>query len=608
VISHMHDRNIFRSAHPNVQGNENLRTPQREGFAAIKRHFSARAGEPDEVGIILPVGVGKSALIALTPFATGAERVLIVAPGLQIAKQLKQLFDPASQNNIYTALHILDDPSGVEVSDISGSNTNLSDLREANVVVANIQQLQRKDNPWLATLPNNFFDLLINDEAHHNVAVSWDNLRRKFSKANVVNFSATPDRADGQRMAGEIIYTFTIFRATQEHYIKRLSAVVLNPRTLRYVRRSAGREVVVDLEEVKRLGQVDADFRRSIVSSAESLATIVDASIRELEQLRQSTNNYRHKIIASALNIEHCIQITEAYRARGVRCEYIHSKRDSKINEKILRQLHDDSLDAIVQVRMLGEGFDHPYLSVAAVLSIFANLSPFVQFVGRIMRTVHEQPWDANNVGTVVFHAGANVASLWTDFQDYSEADQDFFDQLLPVRDIFVEEEQAEIRLTPRPRPEYEAPIYITAQEDIGLDAIPLLANDPDAQEAIALLASKGITVDEFREALTMLKPVPVTKQRRRRAARVALDSRIKTVAAQILASHELNAEGHELDRQHRGRSNFVVVKALLDRECNKLVDRPAGSRNQMSQAELDDIVARLDQIRKDVERRLFSG
>ena len=33
---------------------------------------------------------------------------------------------------------------------------------------------------------------------------------------------------------------------------------------------------------------------------------------------------------------------------------------------------------------MLGEGFDHPYLSVASVFSIFASLAPFVQFVGRI--------------------------------------------------------------------------------------------------------------------------------------------------------------------------------------------------------------------------------
>ena len=43
----------------------------------------------------------------------------------------------------------------------------------------------------------------------------------------------------------------------------------------------------------------------------------------------------------------------------------------------------------IVQVRKLGEGFDHRFLAVAAVFSIFSNLSPFVQFVGRIMRVIN---------------------------------------------------------------------------------------------------------------------------------------------------------------------------------------------------------------------------
>lgn len=65
----------------------------------------------------------------------------------------------------------------------------------------------------------------------------------------------------------------------------------------------------------------------------------------------------------------------------------------------------------------LAKGFDHRFLSVAAVLSVFSNLSPFVQFVGRIMRVVKQgAPEDALNQGVVVFHAGANMANQWSDF------------------------------------------------------------------------------------------------------------------------------------------------------------------------------------------------
>ena len=71
-----------------------------------------------------------------------------------------------------------------------------------------------------------------------------------------------------------------------------------------------------------------------------------------------------------------------------MRLTSIRAKRQA--NERVFEQLENHELDAIVQARMLGEGFDHPYLAVAMVGSIFANLSPFVQFVGRIMRSIEQ--------------------------------------------------------------------------------------------------------------------------------------------------------------------------------------------------------------------------
>lgn len=62
-----------------------------------------------------------------------------------------------------------------------------------------------------------------------------------------------------------------------------------------------------------------------------------------------------------------------------------------------------------------GEGFDHPYLSVVMVRSIFSNLGPFVQFIGRIMRAIEQdQPGHPLNQGVVVFHLGAKVARRCT--------------------------------------------------------------------------------------------------------------------------------------------------------------------------------------------------
>jgi superfamily II DNA or RNA helicase len=294
----------------------------------------------------------------------------------------------------------------------SGAHQPTAALDAADVVITNIQQLQRggAENKWLADLPENYFDVILFDEGHHNVAESWEVLRQKFPNARIISVSATPTRADGRLMSGEIVYTYPVYRAVQRGFVKHIKGLVLNPSSLRYVRREDGQEIEVGLDEVRRPGETDAGFRRSIVSSAETLATIADASITELRRMRQATDEQRLKIIASALNMEHCKQIVKAYRERGLRADYIHSREDSKANDQVLAKLDRHELDVIVQVRMLGEGFDHQYLAVAAVFSIFASLSPFVQFVGRIMRVIKQDaPGDPLNYGSVVFHAGANM-------------------------------------------------------------------------------------------------------------------------------------------------------------------------------------------------------
>lgn len=429
--------NPFQARTLDVQDNPKLRKPQKEAYEALEAFTQTPDDKEREVGIVLPVGCGKSGCITLAPFAFRSKRTLVVAPNVKIAKQLHDDFDPTRQDMFYIKCDVLDGQPYPEPVEIRGTTTNKADLEEAHVVITNIQQLHGENNRWLKKLPSDFFDLILFDEGHHNVAQTWTTLKDQFSAARIVNFSATPLRADGQLMAGKIIYSYSVFKAIQEGYVKRLTAIVLNPRTLRYVRREDEQEIEVDLEEVRRLGEQDADFRRSIVTANETLNTIVDASIRQLNKLRQASNDQRLKIIASALNYEHCRQIVQAYRERGQRADYVHSNENGPANERVLKRLENHELDVIVQVRKLGEGFDHPFLAVAAVFSIFANLSPFVQFVGRIMRVIKQDASDdVLNSGSVVFHAGANVAKRWTDFQKYSEADRDYFDQLLPTENL----------------------------------------------------------------------------------------------------------------------------------------------------------------------------
>ena len=585
------ENNPFQTREPSISGNPRLRAPQQEAYAELARF----GGNPDEqereVGIVLPVGCGKSGCITIAPFAFRATRTLVVAPGVKIAQQLHDDFDPARQDMFYIKCGVLNGPPYPEPAEIRGATTNRADLEEADVVLTNIHQLRGDENRWLQNLPDDFFDLILFDEGHHNVAQSWNTLKAKFARARIVNFSATPLRADGQLMAGRILYSYPVFRAIQEGYVKRLKAIVLNPQTLRYVRREDGQEIEVSLDEVRRLGAQDSDFRRSIVTSTETLNTIVDASIRELDKRRQAADDNRLKIIASALHYDHCRQVVEAYRARGRRADYVHSQENSVANDRVLQCLENHELDVIVQVRKLGEGFDHPFLAVAAVFSIFANLSPFVQFVGRIMRVIKQNaPGHILNHGSVVFHAGANVASRWADFQMYSEADREFFDQLLPIEDLdFSSGDELEVEPAPRDFGDGER-FDVRSQTAIRLEEIPLIAEDPEALAALRVLRERGYSSDEVRQAYDWLEPVPVTRVRQRQAMRGGLDMRVRTETGRILGERGVNPEGHDFDRQRLGRTNFVVLKTAIDRQVNAAVGRQFRERHEFTRPEMDQI------------------
>ncbi|MGE4350210.1 MAG: DEAD/DEAH box helicase [Candidatus Berkiella sp.] len=583
--------NLFQTQIPLVRDNPLIRKPQQESYEQLAAYARSLNQTDLEVGIVLPVGCGKSGCIALAPFVFRSKRTLVVAPNVNIAKQLYEIFNPSSPNMFYTKCNVLKSTIYPEPVEIRGNTTNLSDLNEADVVITNIQQLQGPENRWLQALADDFFDLILFDEGHHNVAESWTTLKEKFPKARVVNFSATPLRSDGKIMAGRILYSFPVYQAIQEGYVKQLKAIVLNPKTLRYIRKEDDQEIEVDLDEVRRLGEEDSSFRRSIVTSAETLNTIVDASIRELRKLRESTGEQRLKIIASALNRQHCIQIVEAYRERGLNADYVHSLEEGTANQRVMRKLDNHALDVIIQVRKLGEGFDHPFLAVAAVFSIFSNLSPFVQFVGRIMRVIkQDSPGDKLNRGTVIFHAGSNIASRWADFQNFSKADQEYFDTLLPMQELNFSSVD-ELEIVPEVKELNENTTYtISSQASVQLEVIPLIKEDTEAMNALKLLLAKGYTVEQLIPVYEELERIHVPKAKRRQAKRFSLNLRIKTEVSQILSARSLSHEGKELDKKRLNKSNFIIVKSAIDRHVNKHVNRGSNDRHNFNKEDLESI------------------
>src|ERR1700674_897235 len=126
----------FQNRTPNIDGNQQLREPQRAAYQHLA-DFAQEITDEREVGIVLPVGCGKSGTIAITPFAFHSVRTLVVAPNVAIANQLLRDVDPSGSSHFYSARGVLDGQPYPEPVEIRGTTANRSDLDESEIVVTN---------------------------------------------------------------------------------------------------------------------------------------------------------------------------------------------------------------------------------------------------------------------------------------------------------------------------------------------------------------------------------------------------------------------------------------------------------------------------------------
>jgi hypothetical protein len=217
--------------------------------------------------------------------------------------------------------------------------------------------------------------------------------------------------------------------------------------------------------------------------------------------------------------------------------------------------------------------------------SIFANLSPFVQFVGRIMRVIEQNaPGHPLNQGVVVFHVGANVARRWADFRQFSEADQGYFAELLPEAEEVdfagdaVEREPGSI-----------TPVEVLEERGVrASDMMPI--GDPQAATLLEQLAELGVTPDQAAQELRRLR---TTRQDLREARRASLNERVQNETGAILGRLGIRAGGRTLDPRHRER-NFAWTASELHRRINEYVGGNAADRQNFT---LDQINAGHDAL-----------
>lgn len=610
----MIDPNFFLEADIRIEGNPNLREPQIEGYQAAFEHFSSSTEHAIEQ---IPVGCGKTGLMALVPFGIARGRVLVIAPNLEIRRRIQADFDYSSPDCFWAKTGVLRDLSkGPHLAVLDGPQANMSDCENSHIVVTNIQQLASRADRWLPEFSPDFFDMILVDEGHHNVAPSWLRVFERFSEAKVMSVTATPFRSDEQPVLGELIYRYPFTRAMQRGYIKDITAVNVAPTEIYFTYRDDERHHT--LEEVLELREEDW-FSRGVALAPECNVHIVDASIQRLRHLRETGTP--HQIIAVACSLDHSRQVRHLYDERGVAAREIHSAMPTDEREDALRDLRSGRIDAIVQVRMLGEGFDHPPLSVAAILNPFRSLSPYIQFVGRVLRVIHQNaPGHLDNRGVVVSHVGLNIDRHWDDFRQIDRDDQELIHGWLEAEEgePLEPEERAERRqLTPEMIVHEEIverfiqEPYLDPADDTVIDNMLIVLReqglDPEAL---------GFTRDEIRRRILQARAqseamepaaVPVQPQRRRQALRARLREQTQSAAKRILeVLNELPGGQRVARTANTGAvNNLAAVIVLLNREINDRIGIDAGQRADLTTEQLTGAIAQLDDDADAVQKYL---
>ncbi len=415
------NRNYFLESIPLIENNENLRDPQIEAYKAVYDHFTVQHKKEHAI-IVLPTGVGKTGVMGLVPYGNSLGRVLIITPQLVIKDAVLDSLDPEHPKNFWMARNIFNKFSDLPaVIEYEGSISDWA-LDQANIVILNIHKLQeRLDRALVNRVPQDYFDLIIIDEAHHSTAPTWEKTIEYFSTAKVVKLTGTPNRTDGDIIEGEYVYRYALSKAMANGYVKSLERVKYIPDAL-YLTLDQNDETLFSIDQIRAMGLKDEDWiTRSVAYSRECSMKVVQVSAEIIQKKRET--GVPHKIIAVACSIYHAEQIELLYEEIGMTVSVVHSRLPKETLTARLNSIENHKVEVVIHVAKLGEGYDHKYLSVAAIFRPFRNSLPYEQFIGRVLRAIDadEVKSEEDNIAAVIHHEELGLEELWEYYKKEQE-------------------------------------------------------------------------------------------------------------------------------------------------------------------------------------------
>lgn len=332
-----------------------LRDYQQRAVDAIRTAF----GQHRSVCLALQVGGGKTVIaceIMRLAIARG-KRVMFVVHRVELVEQAKERLAAF----------------GIKAGIIKAGFT---ERRERPVQVACVPTLVRREFPPA--------DIVIFDEAHHGVSVSWMAVLDHYRKAGalILGITATPLRLDGKPLGAA--FQTIVEPVTTRELIER--GFLIEPRVFA--------PPSCDRTGLKVRG---GDY---------SLPEVAD----RMSKLTGSITEYwgrfcrDRRTLAFAVNVEHSREIEAALAAVGARVAHIDGTSSKDERARANKMLRAGDLDVVTQCQIWNEGLDIPELSALIVARPTKSLGLHRQILGRVMRTA---PGKIDAI--VLDHAGNHI-------------------------------------------------------------------------------------------------------------------------------------------------------------------------------------------------------
>lgn len=282
---------------------------------------------------------------------------------------------------------------------ISGRHARPVDIRaDDDVLIGSVFSLGRSSGPkhlrekWLSDQRP---VCVVVDEAHHAPASTYRKVIKVVQDhrrdSRMLGLTATPFRtAKGEQglmkkmFPGGVIYKVDLGELVT-------NGILAEP-SFEEVKTDTNFELS-DVE-LKKLIRTGGDFSKLGQAVCETLGKNRQRNRRIVDRYVDNKRSYGRTLIF-ALNIDNAIALTKLLKNRGVRADYVVSSLhdaehyvnvSAARNEEVIKKFKDRTLDVLVNVNILTEGFDDPTIQTVFLARPTMSTILMMQMVGRALR------------------------------------------------------------------------------------------------------------------------------------------------------------------------------------------------------------------------------